>query len=106
MIKKIKQVGAMLVLVAVMSSCAMVSSPVMGTLYTDVKSPFAVTSNSGASKVGSAEATCILGILATGDASITAATKKAGITKIHHIDQHATSILGLFSKYEIFVYGE
>ncbi len=89
-----------------LSSCAMVKSPLLGTLYTDVKAPLIATSNSGSVKVGSAEATSILGIVATGDASIDAAAKSAGITKIHHVDEHVTNILGILSTYKVVVYGE
>lgn len=88
------------------SSCATVQSPVSGIWYTDVKSPVAVTNNAGSSKVGTASASSILGIIATGDASVEAAAKSAGITKIHHVDAHSTSILGIIGKYQIFVYGE
>lgn len=89
-----------------MSGCAYVASPLMGAWYTDVKSPVAVTSNTNSSKVGSAGATSILGLVATGDASIDAAAKAAGISTIHHVDQHATNILGIYATYTIFVYGE
>lgn len=91
---------------ALMTSCATVKTPLTGALYVNVKSPVAVTGNSGSTKVGSAEATSILGIIATGDASIEAAAKSAGITKIHHVDEESTSILTLFAKYKVFVYGE
>jgi hypothetical protein len=107
MLKQIKMFAVSLSIVALMSSCAMVNrSPLVGVLYTNVKSPSLVTNNSNASKVGTAEATSILGIVATGDASIDAAAKSAGITKIHHVDEESTSILGLFAKYKVFVYGE
>ncbi|NBC82855.1 MAG: hypothetical protein GVY19_05680 [Bacteroidetes bacterium] len=102
----------LIVLVAIValflfSSCAAyVASPALGALYTDVKYPMAVTSNANSAKVGSAEVTSILGIVATGDASIDAAAKSAGITKIHHVDVHATSILGIFATYTVLVYGE
>jgi hypothetical protein len=75
-------------------------------LYTSMKNPHSVTSNAGASKVGTSEAMSILGIVATGDASIDAAAKAAGITKIHHVDEEATAILGIIAKYKIYVYGE
>ncbi len=88
------------------SSCAAVKSPLIGVWYTDVKAPVTATSNSNSTKVGSAEATSFLGIVATGDASIEAASKSAGITKIHHVDEHSTSVLGLFAKYKVYVYGE
>ena len=89
-----------------LSSCATVKSPLIGVWYTDVKAPLTATSNANSSKVGTAEATSILGVIATGDASIDAAAKSAGITKIHHVDEHSTSILGFIAKYKIYVYGE
>lgn len=86
--------------------CAMVQSPVMGTIYTDVQGPGAVTSNSGSSKMGTGSCSSILGIIATGDASIATAAKSAGITKIHHVDYYSQSILGFWAKYTVKVYGE
>lgn len=87
-------------------NCASVSSPVFGGLFTDVKAPFAVTSNTGSTKVGSATAQSILGIIANGDASIEAAAKQAGITRIHHVDYQAKSILTFYATFTILVYGE
>jgi hypothetical protein len=90
-----------------LSSCAaFVATPVLGAIYTDVKAPVFATSNTVATKVGTAEATSILGLVATGDASINAAAQKAGIKKISHVDYHGTSILGIFAKYTVYVYGE
>jgi hypothetical protein len=88
------------------SGCAMVASPVMGSLYTDVQGPAGVTSNSGNSKMGTASCQSILGLIATGDASIATAAKNAGITKIHHVDYYSQSILGFWAKYTVKVYGE
>lgn len=104
--KNLKMFSIAAVAAVMLSSCAMVKSPLSAVIYTDVKGPVAVTGNSGSSKVGTAKATGILGILATGDASIDAAAKNGGITKIHHVDEHATNILGLFATYEVIVYGE
>jgi len=106
MFKNFKKVAMLLTVVAFMSSCAMVKSPLTGVWYTNVKAPVAVTGNANSTKVGSASAKSILGIIATGDASIDAAAKSAGITKIHHVDEQSTSVLGFFAKYEVFVYGE
>jgi TRL-like protein family len=89
------------------SGCAAVASgPLMGVIYTDVKYPQSATSNSGSSKMGMAEATSILGLFATGDASIETAARTAGITKISHVDYEATSFLGIYAKYTVMVYGE
>jgi hypothetical protein len=90
----------------VASGCAMVASPVMGSLYTDVQGPAGVTSNSGSSKMGTGSCQSILGLIATGDASIATAAKSAGITKIHHVDYYSQSILGFWAKYTVKVYGE
>lgn len=89
-----------------LTSCAQVKAPLTGVFYTDLKAPLAVTDGTGSSKVGSAEAQSILGIVATGDASIETAAKSAGITKIHHVDEHVNSILGIIAKYKVVVYGE
>lgn len=89
-----------------LSSCAFVATPVLGGLYTDVKAPLAATSNTVGNKVGTAEATSILGIVANGDASIEAAAKSAGITKISHVDYQGYSVLGIFAKFTVYVYGE
>jgi len=89
-----------------LSSCAYVMAPATGFIYTDLKAPFAVTDNTASSKVGTGEITSILGIVATGDASVETAAKAAGITKIHHVDYEAFNVLGIYAKYTIMVYGE
>lgn len=91
---------------AFLTSCAVVKSPVTGFLYTNTKAPVAVTDNATGSKKGTASAVSILGWVATGDASIEAAAKEAGITKISHVDEESTNILGVYAKYTVTVYGE
>ncbi|MEG0795308.1 MAG: TRL-like family protein [Odoribacter sp.] len=98
--------GVILAIAALMSSCAVVQSPVGAWAYVNVKGPVAVTSNSGSSKVGTAECQGILGLVATGDASIQTAAKSAGISRIHHVDYESSSILGIIGKYKVVVYGE
>jgi hypothetical protein len=105
--KKFRNLVLMGTLAILFSSCAMSRrAPLTGLLYTSTKSPGFVTGNAGASKVGTAEAMSILGLVATGDASIDAAAKAAGISKIHHVDEECTAILGIIAKYKIHVYGE
>ncbi|NCC72224.1 MAG: hypothetical protein EOM06_02415 [Sphingobacteriia bacterium] len=102
-----KKIFAVILLAGFLASCgAYVSAPVMGFLYTDVKAPLTATSNSVSTKVGTAKATSILGWVATGDASIEAAAKSAGITKIHHVDYHSNAILGIVASFTVYVYGE
>ncbi|MDB9093433.1 TRL-like family protein, partial [Parabacteroides distasonis] len=70
------------------------------------QSAVSATANTLGSKKGEATATSILGLVAYGDASIQKAAKEAGITKISHVDQQSKSVLGLFSKYTVIVYGD
>ena len=88
------------------SSCGSVATPVAGLFYTDVTYGKSVTSNNLGSKVGRGKASGILGLIATGDASIESAAKSAGIKKVSHVDAYANSILGIITSYEIVVYGE
>jgi hypothetical protein len=91
---------------AMFSGCQTVAAPAMGTLYLDVKAPMGATAHSGYSKVGKAQIQSILGLIATGDASIEAAAKSANITKIHHVDYESHSILGIISTFTTVVYGD
>ena len=97
-----------LVLIAALflSGCAMTMTPAVGMLYSDVKGPHVATSNPGYAKVGIAKAESILGLIATGDASIEAAMKNGGIKKVHHVDYHTRNILGVYAELTVFVYGE
>ncbi len=97
--------SVMAVAVAGLSSC-MVTQAGMGGIYTNVKQGEGVTSNSRGSKVGTSKANAYVGIIAVGDASIEAAAKSAGITKISHVDSQKKSILGIVSSTTTVVYGE
>jgi len=82
-------------------------TPVTGMYYTDVKGTYGgVTPLEGYSKVGKASCQSILGIIATGDCSIKKAMENGGITKIHHVDYHTKSILGIIATHTVIVYGE
>jgi len=90
------------------TGCAAVASrsPVTGFLYTDATAGEEATSNPAGSKTGEACASSILGLVGTGDASISAAAKNGGITRISHVDGKSTNILGLYATYCSIVYGE
>ena len=104
-----KIIGSMLLVMSSAGSfmgCAVVVAPVTGGVYTDLKAPVTATSNTDSAKVGIGECTSLLGMVATGDCSISAAMKNGNITKIHHVDRDAMSILWIYAKYTIKVYGE
>lgn len=87
-----------------MTSCGTVG--MVGALYTGDTQPAAVTSNVVGHKVGTAQCVSVLGIVAVGDAGINAAAKNGNITKISHVDRKTISVLGIFTTYKYFVYGE
>ena len=91
--------------VSMLTGCAMMVP--VGTLYTGVKFPIAVTANSGPStKTGEAKCISVLSLVAVGDCSIDAAMKNGGITKVHHVDWNAMNILGFYGSYKVIVSGE
>lgn len=104
---------------SLMSGCAQMGyteAPVavpFGGLYQQTKAPLSYkTPFKVSDKVGRAY-TSYIGYPANpalsasvGDASIQTAAKSAGITKIHHIDYARTNILNVFTRIEVFVYGE
>jgi hypothetical protein len=69
--------------------CAVVWSPVPG-YWMDVYGPIQAGDRVG-DKEGRACAKTMLGIYATGDASIKAAAEAGGITKIDSVDHHSTN---------------
>ncbi len=78
----------------------------VGSLYTEVKLPVAVESDARALKTGTAECMSILGLIATGDASLNTAMRNGNITKVSHVDWEARNILGIIGNYKLTVYGE
>ena len=88
------------------SGCIAVATPAVGTIYTDVHWGGQVTEAEESSKVGTSEATSILSLFATGDASVEAAKKNGGITKVSHVDYHTTNFLGIYGKIVTTVHGE
>jgi hypothetical protein len=74
---------------------------------TGVKLPVIAMANGGqATKVGTSTCTSVLTLFAWGDASIDAAMKNRGITKVHHVDWDVSNVLGIIGTYKVTVYGE
>lgn len=90
-----------------LTSCSTITTQAgLGALYTGVTEGQMVTSNQLGTKVGKSGSIGVLGLVAIGDASIQTAANSAGIKKVSHVDAKKTSVLGLFAKYEMLVYGE
>ena len=65
----------------------------------------ATTSTEEPQRVGRASARSILGLVASGDASIQTAARNGGITEIHHVDYKASNFFGVLAEYTVVVYG-
>ena len=91
---------------AMLTGCAAVAhGPVTAPVTLDMKGPVSLGPAAGSAKIGRSEAWGIL-VYATGDASISAAMRNGGITRVHHVDQETTNILGIYAKSVTVVYGE
>ena len=95
-----------LMLALVLGGCASATSPVTGTMYSNVKAPLtATTSPREVQRVGRASVRSILGVFASGDASIQTAARNGGITEIHHVDYESQNFFGVLAEYTVVVYG-
>ncbi|MBN2483150.1 MAG: TRL-like family protein [Candidatus Omnitrophica bacterium] len=91
--------------IVVLSGCAAVLP--QGAFYTEARLPVAAASGDVTyTKIGTSQASSILGLVATGDASIEAAIANGGIKKIKFVDYQAKNILGVFGEYTTTVYGD
>jgi len=78
-----------------------------GALYTEIKAPVGAGEGGVSySKVGTSKATSILGLVATGDASIKAAMANGDIRTVKYVDYDAKNILGIYGEYTTTVYGD
>jgi len=91
--------------VVALSGCtARAIGPVVAAITVDEKGPVSMGADTG-TKVGKSKAEGIL-VVGYGDASISAAMKDGGITKVHHVDREILNVLGIYARSETIVYGE
>ena len=101
--------GALLLVGIFVCSCVQVPSPLPGLVYANISSPsyYDAGSNSGPGpKIGSAKAATYMALWATGDASVAAACKDGGISKIYTVDQKYKNVMMLYGTFETIVTGE
>ncbi len=91
-----------LMVVLMLAGCA--SYVPLGAIYTDGKMGIQAASGPG-DKIGKACMTSILGLVATGDASINAAKAAGGITEVTNINYEVNNVLGIYGKYCLVVQG-
>ncbi|MDF2446360.1 MAG: uncharacterized protein K0S46_1596 [Moraxellaceae bacterium] len=96
---KLHQLAIATVAASLLGGCAVVASPTTGALYTKVQGPITTGTGTTSAKSGQACATNILGLIATGDASVDAAKKAGGISTVASVDHDSMSILGLYATF-------
>ncbi len=81
--------------------------PPMGA-FTQVKAPLSVDYDKApiGAKRGESAAIAILGLVATGDASVQTAAEAGGIKTIAHVDYEYLNVLGIFQQVKVVVYGD
>jgi len=90
----------------ILTGCAMPSNRLgHGGIYGDAIEPVAATSSANSSKTGKSCSSNILGIIATGDASVDAAKKDGGITTVSTVDVETTNILTFYATVCTIVHG-
>lgn len=88
-----------------LSGCQIVASPLAGGIFNETKYGDVATDASAATKEGKACGTSILGLVATGDASIQAAKAAGGINTVASVDHSAKNIVGVFGEWCTIVRG-
>jgi hypothetical protein len=80
----------------------------VGLLYTELNLPQQAVTQADVSytRVGTAKATSVLGLVTTGDASQRAAIRNGQITKVKYVDYAVKNILGIYGEYTVTVYGD
>lgn len=86
-------------------------APVMpppGLLFQSVEAPIDTDAqgNTIGSRVGESSSMSVLGLIASGDASVSTAARKGGITRIDHVDYKYLHILLIYHQFTTKVYGE
>jgi hypothetical protein len=107
-----KNLGMMVALgalaVSVIPGCAMAtggSASLTGFIYSGYKTGGVVGPGTG-TKTGEACASSILGVFASGDASIAAAKAAGGVTQVAHVDHTISTILGIYASTCTIVVGQ
>ena len=75
-------------------------------MYSNISAPLTATpAKEQPARVGRASVRSILGIIATGDASINTAARNGGIREIHYVDYESQNFFGILAEFTVVVYG-
>jgi len=83
--------------------------PPQGWIYADISAPMDIDVDQTVvtgPRMGEAESTSILALVATGDCSITTAAQNGGVNTVNHVDYAYMNVLFVYQKFTTRVYGE
>lgn len=103
--KRIKLFAAVVTVLA-LSGCGGSPFPLMGLVYIEGKAPYHAVEGATGNKTGKACATSVLGLVATGDASIATAMKDGGLSTVTAVDYSSKHILGIWAEFCTMVTGK
>lgn len=101
---KVNALFVLMTAAVLFTGCASVA-PQGGLIFHDVKYPVTATSLSEGTKRGEACTNSVLGLVGSGDASIEAAKRNGGITKVTSVDANSWSLLFFYNKFCTIVHG-
>ena len=80
----------------------------MGAIYCDTSAPLDIDfqATEMGSRVGQAASTAILGLVAWGDASVSAAAKSGGIKTVKHVDYNYVNVLWVYQRFTTMAHGD
>jgi hypothetical protein len=104
--KNIVILAGVFAIALLLSGCA--SLYPVGGLYTGVKLPNNMGDGKDITytKIGKAQASSILCLIATGDASLERAIQNGGIKTVKYVDYHVDNFLGIYGTYTTTAYGD
>ncbi|HJT21295.1 MAG TPA: TRL-like family protein [Nitrospira sp.] len=105
MMIRIVFVMPLIMFLLVTAGCMGEASPVIGRIYTDVQYGMFATTATDASKRGESCAKSVLTLFATGDATVTTAKNKGGITQVAAVEHASFNLLGIYSSWCTIVKG-
>lgn len=83
--------------------------PPTGAAFSNVKAPISTDfseETTVASRQGETGSTCILGLVAWGDASVDGAVEKGNLSQINYVDYTYLNVLGIYQRFTVTAHGE
>lgn len=99
MLRRMTLISSALAATLFLGGCMAALSPTFGAIFTDTKYSQDHAGTAAASKTGRACAQSVLGLVATGDATVATAKAQGGITEVLDVQHEVKNYLGFYAQY-------